>query len=175
MPLPLDKFLLQAFRHQAWATRELIRACQDLPGERLQHPVRGYGSLHATLAHTIACDAHYLALLGGERPEWADPDADPDPLPSLSELDERVVRTLSRWEERLALGIDLESGLQLDQGAYRCRASVVLLQALHHGTAHREQVRGALQELLGEAPDLQPWVGALALGLAERSDWSHDC
>lgn len=170
----MHEILREAFRHGAWATGQVLQACRALQPAELKRPGRGYGSLLAILTHLVNCDAHYLALLGAERPDWAIPEPGEQDLASLDLLEERVSQSLARWEELLAAGPDPDATMLLDRGAYRCHHSVVVVQALHHATAHREQVRAALQEYLGEAPDLQPWSGAQALGRAEHLERDVD-
>jgi uncharacterized damage-inducible protein DinB len=58
----------------------------------------------------------------------------------------------------------------LDQGAYEAEQSVLLVQALHHGNAHREQICAVLTGLGIEPPDIQAWSYAEGTGHArERS------
>jgi hypothetical protein len=44
------------------------------------------------------------------------------------------------------------------------KASVVLLQAIHHGNAHREQVSHVLTTLGLKAPDISGWAFARETG-----------
>jgi hypothetical protein len=55
-----------------------------------------------------------------------------------------------------------------DQLPTRWAEVVVLVQALHHVSAHGEQVCACLAALGVEPPDLQPWARADATG---RSRW----
>ena len=164
----MNHFLIQALRYSSWATQTLIARCRDLTSEQLTQPARGYGSILATLDHLVTSDAHYVTTLSGTPPEGG---AKIPPAETLEEIAARVEETLERWEQFLAEPFDTERLLTLDQGAYECHASVVAVQALHHGSAHREQVRAALKELGVEPPDLQPWEGALELG---RARWTKD-
>jgi len=44
-----NQALLAAFRHNAWATRQLVEFCGDLSGERLTAPASGtFGGILAT-------------------------------------------------------------------------------------------------------------------------------
>lgn len=164
----MNEILIEAFRHAAWATKTLIMSCRDLTTEQLTQPARGFGSIFTILDHLVTSDAHYVTTLSGTPPEGS---AKISPAESLEEISARVDETLLRWEQFLAEPFDSERLLTLDNGAYECNASVVVVQALHHGSAHREQARAALKELGVQPPDLQPWEGALQLG---RARWTKD-
>ena len=56
----------------------------------------------------------------------------------------------------------------LDQGAYEAEQSVLVVQALHHGNAHREQVCAIMTGLGIPPPDLQAWTYAEATGHARE-------
>lgn len=164
----MNEVLQEAFRHGTWATGTLIGACRKLPVEQLGRPARGFGSILATLNHVVLCDAGYAAILTGVRPAWA---TDGNETQDLDQLEARVAETAQLWSRILAESLDAERLLTLDAGEYECRASVVVAQALHHGAAHREQIRAGLAELGVRAPDLQPWAYALQ---AERARWRRD-
>ena len=161
----MNQVLQEAFRHGAWATRTLVAACRNLSSEQLKRPVRGYGSVIATLHHVVLCDAGYAAILTGMRPAWA---KDGNETGDLDQVAGRADETARLWERFLAEPIDAERLLRLDGGTYECRASLVIAQALHHVAAHREQIRAALPDLGVKPPDLQPWAYADESG---RSRW----
>jgi uncharacterized damage-inducible protein DinB len=160
-----NEILNEAFRHGAWATKALVAACRGLSVEQLAHPVRGFGSILATLNHVVLSDAGYAAILTGVRPAWAAGGNDVD---DLDGIEARVDETALLWERLLAQPLDGERVLLLDKGEYECRAALVVTQALHHGAAHREQVRAALADLGVKPPDLQPWAYADETGRSRR-------
>jgi uncharacterized damage-inducible protein DinB len=159
----MNETFLEAFRHGAWASKTLIAACRSLSADQLEHPVRGFGSILATLNHVVLCDGGYAAVLTGTRAAWARGGNDTD---DLDQMEARVDETTLLWERFLAAPLDEERRLVLESGAYECPASVVVAQVLHHGAAHREQVRAALAELGIKPPDLQPWAYADDTGRA---------
>jgi uncharacterized damage-inducible protein DinB len=161
--IPMNELLIEAFRHGAWATKALITASRGLSTAQLNGPARGYGSILATLDHVVNRDAQYLATLTAVRSAWAGDGSDTD---DLDQLEARASETARLWERFLAGPVDSEHLLSLDGGSYECHASVVVAQAPHHGTAHREQVRAALKELGVQTPDVQPWEYALETGRA---------
>jgi uncharacterized damage-inducible protein DinB len=161
----MNDVLADALRHKAWAMKTLIDACAGLPVEELQRPVAGFGSILATLNHMILSDAGYVASLGAGRASWATAGGETE---DLRELAARVEESRGRWEQLITNGLDGERLVYLDKGAYETRASVVVVQALHHVAAHGEQVRAGLKILGFEQPDVQPWALADATG---RSRW----
>jgi uncharacterized damage-inducible protein DinB len=163
----MNEVLNEAFRHGAWATKALIGASKGLAPEELKRPAPGFGSILATLNHVVLSDAGYATMLTGVRPAWA---TDGNETDDLDQLEARVNETARLWEELLARPLDGERLLVLERGQYECRAAVVVLQALHHGAAHREQVRAALAPLGVKPPDVQAWAYADATGRARWRD-----
>ena len=162
----MDDLLREAFRHNAWANKRLIAFCRDLAPEQLAATATGtYGSILEILNHVIAADAGYLPRLKVKRPDWAGNDQD---IKGLDELDARVDETTPLWETYLADPLGAEQLLSLDEGAYEARASVPIVQALHHANSHREQVCSILTGLGIQPPDLQAWAWAEATGRARE-------
>jgi uncharacterized damage-inducible protein DinB len=58
--------LLEAFRHNAWATKQLLEFCRDLSVEQLTAPGIGtYAGILETFNHIVLSDARYLRRLAG--------------------------------------------------------------------------------------------------------------
>lgn len=166
----VNDILLEAFRHSAWATRKLVAACRQLSIEQLQEPGPGFGSLLATLNHIVECDAAYATIIWDEHPRW---DATTQNTEDLGEIEARVEECLHLWRGLLEAPLDGERLLILDKGQYECPVSIVVAQALHHASAHREQIRARLADCGVPAPDLQSWAYAGDTGRArqiEKSD-----
>ena len=153
--------LLEAFRHNAWATRHLLVFCRDLPPEQLATGAPGtYGTILATFNHVIGSDASYVHRLAGPAPSWVDDDGtDPSDLEVLLARADEAARL---WEEYLQRPDNAERVMVVDDGAYEVRAGIFVAQALHHGNAHREQICAGLTGLGIEPPDVQPWEYAWA-------------
>ena len=158
----MNDVLLDAFRHNVWATKELIAACRSLTDEQLNTPASAtYGSILATFTHTICGDAGYLSILGGTRVEWA---RKGDDIVGLDVLDARVDEIAPLWEQLLSRPIDTDGIIVMDEGAYESYAGIVIAQALHHSNAHREQICSILTGYGVEPPGLDPWDFADATG-----------
>jgi uncharacterized damage-inducible protein DinB len=154
--------LLEPFRHNSWATGQLLAFCRDLPEEQLAASATGtYGSIRATFNHLVLSDGRYLRRLAGGAPAWVDrPDDDAD----LDQLAAWAEEAGQLWERLLSEPVDAERVVVVDDGALEVRAGVIVAQALHHGNAHREQVCATLTSLGIEPPDIQPWEYAWATG-----------
>lgn len=161
----MTAILFEAFRHAAWATRALVTACERLTREQLEQSAPCFGSVLATLNHVVLADADYAAMLTGAVPNWVRTRSE---ATGLDEIAARADATLAQWESLLALPVDADRELVLDRGTYACPAAVVVIQALHHGAAHREQVRARLAEFGVAAPDVQPWAFADETGRSRR-------
>jgi len=165
----MREILLEAFRHNAWATKQLLAACRGVPQEQLTLPGTAAGTdrgILAILNHITQSDRGY-ASRRGDRPDWVDNEED---TTDLDELERRADENAQVWERFLSQPLDPTRLIVLDQGAYEAEQSVLLVQALHHGNAHREQVSAILTGLGIEPPDIQAWAYAEATGHArERS------
>jgi uncharacterized damage-inducible protein DinB len=165
----MKDILLEAFRHHAWANKQLLAACRGLPDEQLRLPGTAAGTdrgILAILNHIIRSDRGYVSRRG-ERPDWVEHEED---TADLDELERRAEENAQVWEQFLAQPLDATKLILLDQGAYEAEQSVLVVQALHHGNAHREQISAILTGLGVEPPDIQAWAYAEATGHArERS------
>jgi uncharacterized damage-inducible protein DinB len=163
--------LKEAFRHHAWATRELLAFCAQLRSEQLSQPrpapLAGVqGSILETFDHIIVSDGGYLGALTGNRPAWAAHEHAESS--DLGELASRVDETEALWMGFLSLPDDAVRKVFLDDGTYETHAAIVTAQALHHGSAHREQICAILRDFGLDPPEVQPWDFADATG---RSRW----
>ena len=165
----MKEILLEAFRHHAWATNQLLAACRGLPHEQLRLPGTAAGTdrgILAILNHITQSDRGYVSRRG-QRPAWVEHEED---TADLEELERRAGETAEVWEGFLAQPLEASKLILLDQGAFEAEQSVLVVQALHHGNAHREQICAILTGLGIEPPDIQAWAYADATGHArERS------
>ncbi|MGN6755031.1 MAG: DinB family protein [Thermomicrobiales bacterium] len=155
--------LQDAFRHNAWATRQVLQVCQGLTESQLQLTAPGtYGSIIATLWHIVRSEASYCRRLTGEEPAW---DFRASDAPSLETLAKHVDDLAARWERFLAEPFDAERIFVIkwdDDTDFDVPAGVVLVQALHHGNEHRTQVCTVLTSIGVTAPELGVWEFAEA-------------
>jgi uncharacterized damage-inducible protein DinB len=165
----MKEILLEAFRHHAWANKQLLATCRGLPPEQLRLPGTAAGTDRGILAifhHITRSDRGYVSRRG-ERPDWVENAED---TTDLDELERRADENAQVWERFLSQPLEATKRILLDQGAYEAEQSVLVVQALHHGNAHREQICAILTGLGVEPPDIQAWAYAAATGHArERS------
>jgi uncharacterized damage-inducible protein DinB len=162
--------LKEGFRHHAWATRKLLEFCAQLRPEQLSQPrpsplAGDHGSILETFDHIVCTDGGYLGALTGRRPAWAH---ERGLSSDLGELAPWVGEAEALWLDFLALPDDAARKVFLDAGTYETDASIVTAQALHHGSAHREQICAILRDFGLDPPEVQPWDFADATG---RSRW----
>lgn len=161
--------LVDAFRHNAWATSQLLQVAQGLTGDQLQATTPGtFGSIIDTFWHIISSEASYCRRLSGEAPSWDYRASEP---PSLAELTARADEMAARWDRFLEAPFDAERTFLIpwDDGIPRdVPAGVILTQALHHGTEHRAQICTILTTLGIPTPDLGAWDYAAATDRAPQ-------
>jgi uncharacterized damage-inducible protein DinB len=156
--------LLEAFRHNAWANRELLVACKGLTDEQLAASATGtYGSILSTLQHIVDAEASYRLRISGEAPDWAET---VEEVTNLTEL-ERYAREMEGfWEVLLAPGFDPDRVLRwyspYRQAHVEAPASVLTAQTLNHGSEHRSQICTVLTTIGVEPPELDVWSYATA-------------
>ncbi len=146
--------LIDGFRYNTWATREIIAVCKGLTKEQLDATETGaYGSTLGTLRHYIASEAGYQARLMGDEPSWDHLAGDE---PDLATLAARVDELDARWERFLATPFDAERTFLITwhDGIPRdVPAGVILMQALQHAIEHRSQICTILTAIGVETPD----------------------
>ena len=162
--------LKEAFRHHAWATRELLTFCAQVLPEQLSLPrpaplAGDHGSILETFDHIVCSDGGYIGALTGHRVSWA---SERGLSADLGELASWVDEAEALWNGFLGLTDAGARKVFLDAGTYETHAAIVTAQALHHGSAHREQICAILRDFGLDPPDLQPWAFADATG---RSRW----
>jgi uncharacterized damage-inducible protein DinB len=160
--------LIDSIRHNAWATREVLRVCRELTPAQLETTVTGtYGSILATLRHLVGSEAGYCRRLTGHEPDGYRRAGDA----GLDELARFHDDLADRWERFLATPFDAERTFIIEWHDGHDRdvpAGVVLVQALHHGNEHRTQVCTTLTSIGVTPPELGVWEFAEATNRAPR-------
>src|SRR2546426_6834271 len=95
--------LVDAFGHDAWAMRELLRVRRELTPAQLQATATGtYGSISETFRHIVSSEARYYARLAGEALSSEQRTQEP----SLDEIAANVDTLAARWDDFLAQPFD---------------------------------------------------------------------
>ena len=152
--------LIEAFRHSAWANRELLAFCRGLTEEQLSASLpTGAGTPLAMLKHLIGAESYYLSLLRGEPLAWdwsEEREETPDEL--LVFADDLA----KAWET--VLGGAFDGQRMLDTRRSTIKAGVLIAQAVHHANVHREQVSAVFTSLGLQPPDVSGWAYGRASG-----------
>ncbi len=149
------------FRHNSMMNERLLEACRQLSPEQVAATVTGtYGSIGATLVHIANSQVGYAArFLWTEHPP---PGRVPeDPFAGFDAVAERLALGNAKLEEAAArAGEDREIQVSGDDppGTWRMPASLILLQAVNHGTEHRSQIATILTQLGVEPPEMDGWT-----------------
>lgn len=162
----MDELLLEAFRHNTWATKQLLGFCRNLTPDQLKATPPGtYGNILEVLNHIIYSESGYLPRIKVIRPAWSGEETE---ISDFDELERRVDELAPLWERYLADPLPAKLVLSLDEGAYEAESFVPIAQALHHGNSHREQICAIITALGKQPPDLQVWAYAEATGHARE-------
>lgn len=162
----MNEVLLDSFRHNSWATRELIGFCRPLSAEQLSaRGVGTYGDIVETLDHIIRCDGSYARRMADSPLDWVDGESTRD----WDRLNGWAAEVAEMWEAVLAAPFDTERVIVVDQGAHATRAGIFLAQAINHANHHREQACAILTGVGLEPPDIQAWEYAWRTGRI----WDH--
>jgi uncharacterized damage-inducible protein DinB len=155
---------LDAFRHDAWATAELLGYCKDLSEAELERPgVPGtYGSIIETLRH-ITGGGYYRFLVSGEWPSWRTLEQEP---PTFAVMEERARDHARFWEAFVTVGFDPDAMTKSSDGEveYETPIGVIVAQALHHANHHRSEICVNITSMARTPPDVSAWKYALANG-----------
>jgi uncharacterized damage-inducible protein DinB len=157
-----------AFAHHAWATLQVMDACEALSPEQLEANAAGtYGPILETLRHLIGAESWYLYRLSGERHAPIE-DAERDRM-DLQELRAAMERHAAAWPAVLAEDPDPDDFIEVrndDGSGYRAAKGIRLAQVVHHGTDHRSQICTALTSLGIEPPEIGVWEYGHTVGRA---------
>jgi len=158
--------------HHAWATLRLLDRCLELSPEQLELSAPGtFGSIHATLTHTVRADGRYQARIAGD--ELARRPAEPPP--PVASLRAEMERQARRWHElldrldELDPRVPAEPDFEPPYPEIAHALGLLLTQAVHHGNEHRAHVCTVLGTHGLEVPDVSGWeyVRLLTLGAAQ--------
>lgn len=153
MPGEREEVLLHLVRHMNWANERMVSACAPLTSAQLDRDVAGtYGAPGRILVHLARAQGGYTRRLTGWEPGPADHVPEDGQFPGVARIVDHLAMTgdmLQRAVPSLDPGRSIE--VTGDDGPYRVRAWVILLQAAEHATEHRQQIATALT-VLGVAP-----------------------
>ena len=157
-----DDTLLRLVRHNTWANLELLAFCARLPAGQLEWTTPGvYGTIHATLQHTVGAEHGYLHALTGDAPPGGM--LTPGTNVPVEELSERARSNGERMERALSTGFDPARRIARPSGAV-AEARIIAAQYIHHGSDHRAHVGTILGAHGIEGPSLDVWDYGRSIG-----------
>jgi uncharacterized damage-inducible protein DinB len=169
------EFWRMAFRYNRWANRLVLTKASEVPEADYYAPAPGlsFGSLHATLVHTLVAEVVWLARFEGGLP--------PEELKDARKADDLAVSQLptleslkAKWREvdmqMVRIFQPLQDANVASKLAYRSQSGEsfeqpmgeLLLHLLNHGTQFRAEAAVRLSAL-GFSPgdlDLIVWLRA---------------
>lgn len=151
--------LVELLKHNTMMNDRLLEVCRSLSGDQLATTVEGtYGTIGATLVHVAGGQNSYAArFFGTERPERL-PE---DPFPGFDRLTADFNKGNALLEQAAAEG-DADVYIELEDDdpvqTWRMHRSLLLLQAINHGTEHRSQIATILTHLGVNAPEMDGWT-----------------
>jgi uncharacterized damage-inducible protein DinB len=157
--------LLDPFRHNAWANRELLAFCRDLSDDELAASVPGtFGGIVVTFNHILNSEASYHFRVSERRPSW---DWHTEDSTDIAVLEARAEEVAVLWEDLLRNPVDVDRMVTIrrDETSH-VPVGVILTQALHHGNEHRAQIGTILGAMGRQPPELGGWDYGFASGRA---------
>ena len=137
-------------RYSEWASRKLLEFVAGLPAETAAQPIgNSHGGILKTLQHIYYADRVWMSRMEGSPAQFADP----DPGPSLDDLNRHWWPILSRFQEWTAEQ-DPQRRIafrNLKGDAFEKPVYQIVLHVVNHGTYHRGQVSSMLRQM-GHVP-----------------------
>ena len=152
-----NSVLTALFHHNAWANRKLLEFCEGLTDEQLDATaIGGYGTIRATLTHTVGSEVSYVHRVNGRLP--------PAPMQRGQFPGFDVLKQAAQWTSDellyLALGARADTIVRKEEGRRTVEYPLadLMVQAITHSTEHRTQVATILTQLGLEPPDMSTWM-----------------
>ena len=154
----MGQVLAELFKHNSWATLELLDLCEQQADEVLDSRSTGtYGTARDTLIHLVSAERRYASIF--RPPETENVNEMMGQTASFAMLRASARESGSVLEEKAASASDNWT-VESEYGGEKhiLRGSTILIQAIDHATEHRTHVRAILTEQGVEPPNLDGWV-----------------
>jgi uncharacterized damage-inducible protein DinB len=153
---PGASVLAALFRHNAWASLQLLDFCAGLSDDQLDASAVGtYGSIRDTLLHLVGGEVSYVERVNGKLPPNPPPE---DRFPGFEVLAEAV-----RWanDELLQLALSTRSDTivthRMEEGTEEYKLADLMVQVIDHATEHRTHISTIITQLGLEPPVMDGW------------------
>ena len=150
---------VELLKHNTMMNDRLLEVCRGLTDEQLESSVEGtYGTIGATLVHVAGGQQSYAArFFGRERPQRLAE----TPFPGFDALT-GAFNEGNTLLERAAAEAATDGYVIIEDDdpdtKWRMHRSLLLLQAINHGTEHRSQIATILTQLGITAPEMDGWT-----------------
>jgi len=146
-----DNLLEMSLEHNAWATREVLRACAKLGDEAWHRRFEiGPGSLHDTLTHVVGAMFRWADRIDGPprvmRPSIED-GSRRTPAEVLALLDGAAADLMASAARARERGLSTVLDVTVGGSSYRFTLGAMLLHVTTHGVHHRAQCLNMLRHL----------------------------
>ena len=163
----MNKGLVEMFRYNAWANRELFEACRSLTDEQLDSHVPGTsGSIRELLMHIIGGQQTLILRTKGRQHE-----GELTRRSAWPGIDKLIEMAETSSEEFITIAEQLDDEEEVDllyQGqTYRYPKRFFLVHAMEHSVEHRTEVKVALGHIGVETSDLDGWPYSEAVGYGQ--------
>jgi uncharacterized damage-inducible protein DinB len=141
-------------RQNEYANTTLLDACRGLTDEQLDATADGlFGSIRETWGHIVSSELHYASQLGQNVGSWDD---ETETWPGWDELADMIRRAADGLA--IAATQPPDRLVRSTSGNWDIEASVIIIQAVHHGADHRSQINTLLTTLGLEPTEFSSWA-----------------
>ena len=164
----MDEGLVEMFRYNAWANRELFETCRTLTDAQLDtHVNETSGPIRELLMHIAGGQQTFILRTHGRQHEGELTRL--SPWPGMETVISIVTATS---DDLLRIAENLQSGEEVDlpfKGtSYRFPKRFFLVHAIQHGIEHRTELKLALAHIGVTTPDLDGWNYATVAGYGQE-------
>ena len=165
----MNKGLVEMFRYNAWANRELFEACRSLTEEQLDLQIPGIsGSVRELLPHIAGGQQTFVLRTKGRQHE-----GELDRQSDWPGIETVIQIAISTSDELIAIAEQLAGDEEVELSylgkTYRYPKRFFLVHAMEHSTEHRTEVKVALAHIGIETPDLDGWLYAESAGYGQET------
>jgi uncharacterized damage-inducible protein DinB len=153
-----NRYLVALFQHHKWSNLTLIDFCADLSADTLELSVPGtFGGVRQTLVHVIANEEHYLSFFPGSGiTQTVQQRGAFQGFPVLRAAAERTADAFIN--QARTLPNDASWQVEYEGETITVDPAFPLIQAIHHGTEHRSQIRTILSTHGFAPPEIDGWT-----------------
>ena len=145
--------LVDMFRYNSWANREMTAFCRELPEDILALTAPGTSrKIQATLEHICWSEILFLSQMVKEMPPHIPEHGSPLDLAKVERLFGIIAGT---WDEAAHDPGPADRLVTRSWGS--SRAGALMAQVMHHGSEHRTQIATVLGAAGIELPRLDAW------------------